>query len=829
MMAKYVIVGGVAGGATTAARLRRVDENSEIILFERGEYISYANCGLPYYLGGTISERSNLFLQTPEGFKAKFNIDIKVNCEVIKINRSKREVEVRDLNTGKVFSERYDKLVLSPGASPVKPPIPGINGGRIFTVRNVSDTDKIHNFIKDRNPGKAIVIGGGFIGLEMAENLAHKGLSVSVVEMLPQVMTVIDMDMASIVHQHIMNKGVELILNDGASSFSESNSGCELTLASGKKIISDMIVLSIGVRPETLLAKEALLNLGSYGGIEVNEFMQTSDPDIYALGDAVEINNLVINKKVLIPLAGPANKQGRIVADNIAKGNKEKYNGSTGTAIAKVFDLTVGSTGASEKLLEREKIPYDYTIIHSNSHAGYYPGAVRISIKLIFSKDKGRVLGAQAVGYDGVDKRIDVFSSYIQNKLTIHDLMEFEQSYAPPYSSAKDPVNIAAFAASNILDGSVKNVTVRELPLYNDALLLDVRNRIEIESSGTISGSINIPFEEIRSKYEELPKDRDIIIFCAVGARGYFVSKILSQKGFTKIYNLVGGYETYKNLMAPQSNPGIFNDQRQIPPNTLKTIDDNYKIISVNACGLSCPGPIMKLKEEIDRLKSGETLRITATDPGFYKDVESWCNVTGHCLVGRTNEKGIIAADIQKSDGLKDNFESQPCFKESIPVNYKDLKQHQTIIVFSDDFDKALASFVIANGALAMGKKVSMFFTFWGLNVIKKPHPPAVFKSLIGRMFGLMLPASANNLKLSKMHMFGMGTAMMRGIMKSQSIASLEEMMKSAMDVGVEIIACQMSMDIMDVKKEELLDGVNIGGVASYLERAGDSNVNLFI
>lgn len=827
-MVKYLIVGGVAGGASTAARLRRLDENAEIVLFERGEHISYANCGLPYYIGGTISERSNLFLQTPQGFKNTFNITVKVNTEVLKIDRINKEILVKDLITGKEYKEKYDKLILSPGASPVKPPIPGINSERIFTLRNVTDTDKIHDFIKENKPKKAIVIGAGFIGLETAENLTERGLDVTVVELSPQVMTVIDQDMASIVHQHIMSKGIELILNDGVKEFNTTGSHIEVLLSSSKRLNADMVVLSIGVKPETLLAKEANLKIGDFGGIEVNEYMQTTDPDIYAVGDAIEVFNPIINKKMLIPLAGPASKQARIASDNIVLGNHKKYKGSIGTAVAKIFDITVGTTGVNTRVLDKEKIPYDYTIIHSNSHAGYYPGAVRISIKLIFSKIDGTILGAQCIGYDGVDKRVDIISSYIQKKMTVYDLTEFEHSYAPPYSSAKDPVNIAAFTALNILDGSVKNITSNELPLHSEAILLDVRSKLEIESAGTIPGAINIQFEDIRDKIDNLPKDKEIIVFCAVGARGYFVSRILTQNGFNSVYNLTGGYETYKNLHEPQSNPGYFdNNQKITTDNLIDTIDDNYRKITVNACGLSCPGPIMKLKAELDKLGNGEILTITATDPGFYKDVESWCNVTGNCLISRKMEKGIVTADIRKPH--EDKAEIKTIYNTLQPSDREDITNGKTIIVFSDDFDKALASFVIANGALAMNKKVSMFFTFWGLNVIKKHKKPHIVKSIIGKAFSFMLPRSSRNLKLSKMNMFGTGPLLMRNIMKKQNVDSLEEMIKSAMSAGVEMIACQMSMDVMGVKKEELIDGVNIGGVANYLERADHSNVNLFI
>ncbi|HOV13660.1 MAG TPA: FAD-dependent oxidoreductase, partial [Spirochaetota bacterium] len=451
-MGKYLIIGGVAGGATTAARLRRVDEKSQIILFERGDYISYANCGLPYYIGGEIKERDKLFVQTPLSFGKRFNVDIRVRQEVVKIIPETKTVEIKKLDTNEIYKETYDKLVLSPGASPIKPPIPGIDSERIFTLRNVPDTDKIKDFIDKNIPKRVVIVGAGFIGLEMAENLHNKGIFVTIVEMANQVMNVIDYEMAAAVHQHLKSKNVEFYLKDGVTKFTErSDKRIMVSLSSGKEILTDMVVLSIGVKPENFLAKEANLKIGVTGGIEVNDYMQTSNPDIYALGDAIEFNNPIINKKFVIPLAGPANKQGRIVADNIVFGNKSKYSGTIATAIAKVFDLTVASTGLSEKLLKRENIPYIASITHSGSHAGYYPGAFPMTIKLLFAPDDGKILGSQIVGYDGVDKRIDVIATLLKCGKTVYDLADVEHSYAPPYSSAKDPVNIAGFAVENIL------------------------------------------------------------------------------------------------------------------------------------------------------------------------------------------------------------------------------------------------------------------------------------------------------------------------------------------------------------------------------------------
>ncbi len=819
-MAKYIIIGGVAGGATAAARLRRNDEKAEIILIEKNSYISYANCGLPYYIGGVIQGRDNLFVTSPDDFKIKFKIDVRVSQEALSIDKEKKSVTIKNLKTGETYNENYDKLILSPGASPVRPPIPGIDSDRILSLRNVDDTDKIYNFIKKNSVKKATVIGAGFIGLEMAENLAELGINVSIVEMAPQVMNVIDFDMAAIVHEHLKIKNVELYLKKGVTSFKDSTNGLDISLSTGETIKADMVILSIGVKPDTILAKNCGLALGVSGGISVNEYMATDNPDIYAVGDAVEITNPVINKKMMIPLAGPANKQARIAADNIVFGNKSVYKGAIGTAVAKVFDLTIATAGASEKLLDREKIEYESTLVHSNSHAGYYPGATRMALKVHFDKSNGKIFGAQCVGYEGVEKRIDVISAYIQNGGTVFDLEEFEHSYAPPYSSAKDPVNMAGFTAANIINGTVKVIHSKNLANLKDYLMIDVRTSLEA-ANGMIKGAVNIPFEEIRERLGEIPMDKKIVIYCAVGARGYFVSRILLQNGYKDVYNLAGGYTTYRTFVADQSNENIFDHGSNIPNKmTYSAVTDDSKVISVNACGLSCPGPIVKLREEIELLENGDCLKIEATDPGFYRDVESWCNVTGHCLVKRESDKGKIVALIQKKGEENVNNNN---------IADSKLGNSKTIVVFSDDFDRALASFVIANGALAMGKKVTMFFTFWGLNVIKKPKKPSVKKGFMGKMFGIMLPSSSKKLKLSKLNMMGMGPVMMRGIMKSQKIESLEGMIDTAVKNGVNIVACQMSMDVMGVKKGELIDAAVIGGVAAYLEKTDEAGMNLFI
>ena len=812
----YLIIGGVAGGATVAARLRRMDEKANIILFERGKYVSYANCGLPYYIGDTINNREKLFVQTAKGFTDRFRIDIRTEQEVTAIRPDKKEVEIKNLSTGETYTETYDKLVLSPGAEPLRPGIEGIGSKKIFTLRNVPDTDTIKNYVNTENPKRAIVVGGGFIGLEMAENLHDLGIQVDVVEMANQVMAPLDFSMAAIVHRQLTDKGVGLHLEDGVSRFEEKDGGVTVHLRSGKQIATDMVLLSIGVRPETKLAKDAGLAIGERGGIAVNDYMQTSDADIYALGDAVEVRHLVTGQPALIPLAGPANKQGRIVADNIVFGNKKKYPGSIGTSIAKVFDLTVAAAGANAKLLQRNNIPYISSYTHGASHAGYYPGAVPLSIKILFAPENGKLLGAQIVGFNGVDKRIEMLAQVIQRGGTVHDLAELEHAYAPPYSSAKDPVNMAGFIAENILNKKSRIILWRELAeLPADTIRIDVRTHDEYKL-GTIPGFINIPVDELREHLDELPKEKPIVVTCAVGLRGYLAYRILVQNGFKHVRNLSGGYKTWSVATAPIKE--IVSHKPEIPESTsYGNSDSQINLLKVDACGLMCPGPVMQLKKNYEALKIGEQLQITATDQAFGKDVTSWCKMTGAELVALENKNGVVAATIRKQE------KTASC---EISRNNADNK---TLIVFSDDLDKALASFVIANGAASTGKKVTMFFTFWGLNVIKKQHKPTVTKDIFGKMFGWMLPTHSGKLKLSKMNMGGAGSWMMRLIMKRKRIDSLESLIQQAIDNGVEMIACTMSMDVMGVQKEELMDNVTLGGVASYLERAEEANVNLFI
>ena len=809
---KVIIIGGVAGGATTAARIRRVDESAEIILLEKGKYISYANCGLPYYIGGVIEEREKLFVQTPEAFSTRFRVDVRTENEVIFIDRKRKTVTVRQ-SSEDTYEESYDKLLISTGASPVRPPLPGIDLSGIFTLRNVADTDKIKAYINNHAPRQAVVVGAGFIGLEMAENLHAQGAKVSIVEMGNQVMAPIDFSMASLVHQHLMDKGVNLYLEQAVASFERDGKGLKVNFKNGQSIAADIVILSIGVRPETNLARAAELTIGPADGIAVNDYLQTSDESIYAIGDAIEYRHPITGKPWLNYLAGPANRQGRIAADNIL-GAKVVYEGSIGTSIAKVFDMTVASTGLPGKRLRVEGIDYMSSTIHPSSHAGYYPDAMPMSIKITFDKQTGRLYGGQIVGYDGVDKRIDELALVIKHEGTIYDLMKVEQAYAPPFSSAKDPVALAGYVAEDIITGKTNPVYWRELRdiEMENKFLLDVRTSDEF-ALGTLPGAVNIPLDELRDRLTELPEDRMIYTFCAVGLRGYLAYRILIQHGFEKVRNLSGGLKTYRAATAPI----IIHEDNGSEIETSAATVTAAKTIRVDACGLQCPGPILKMKKTMDGLASGERVEITSTDPGFPRDAAAWCSSTGNQLISKEASGGKSVVIIEKGEPKSCNIVTT-CEGKG-----------KTFIMFSDDLDKALATFVLANGAAATGQKVTIFFTFWGLNVIKKLQKPKVEKDIFGKMFGMMLPSSSKKLKLSKMSMGGIGGKMMRYIMKEKGIDSLESLRQQALENGVEFIACQMSMDVMGVKQEELLDDVTIGGVATYMERADNANVNLFI
>ena len=540
-MKKILITGGVAGGATAAARIRRLDENAEIILLERGEYISFANCGLPYYIGGSIKKREDLLVTTAEDFSLRYRIDIRPFSEVVAIAPDEKTVDIKEVKTGKIYREHYDRLILSPGAAPLKPAIEGIDDERIFTLRNIPDTDRIKHRVDNLAPRSAVVVGGGFIGLEMAENLAHRGLKVTLVEMADQVMAPLDFEMAHLVHTHLIEKGVDLVLKNGVKRFIPGKDGIGVETSDGRIIECGMVLFAAGVSPENKLAKDAGLDMGERGGIRVNDALLTSDPFIYAVGDAIETRDYITGAPAMIPLAGPANKQGRIAADNVS-GRRSTFKGALGTAVAKVFDLTVASTGKNEKSLKSLGIPYKKSYTTSGSNASYYPGAESMSIKLLFSPANGRILGAQIVGGKGVDKRIDVIATAIRGSLSVYDLEELELAYAPPYSSAKDPVNIAGFVAANILKGDMEPIYPEDIAGLDPAahVLLDLRTPLERRLNGALQNAVNIPIDDLRTKLGDLAKDKTYILYCAVGLRGYIGYRILTQNGF-RAKNLSGG------------------------------------------------------------------------------------------------------------------------------------------------------------------------------------------------------------------------------------------------------------------------------------------------
>lgn len=847
---RILVVGGVAGGATFAARARRLSEEAEIIIFEKDEYISFANCGLPYHIGKEITCRDALLLQTPKAMKQRYNIDVRVKNEVIAINRNDKNIMIKNLLTNETYQEHYDVLVLSPGAKPFVPPLEGLNFNNnshlhsdnlgIFTLRNMQDMDNINQWIENHNVKNAVIVGGGYIGLEMIEALHNRNISIDLLELAPQVMNVIDQEMATLIHHELLDHGIKLHLNSALKSVSQQQDSNKLEIKFTynnvtEQLETDLIILAIGVKPEITLAKNAGLTIGNLGGIVVDEYLRTNDENIYALGDAIEVKDFTTETSALIPLAGPANRQGRIVADNIFI-KPTKYIATQGTGICKIFDLTVGTTGVNEKTLLRNKLEYEKIYLHSNDHASYYPNATPITCKILFHPKTGKIYGVQAIGIKGVDKRIDVFASAIRDKLTVFDLQNYELSYAPPFGSAKDLVNYAGFIAGNVIDGTSK---VCHASYINDnhqaihkqeIILLDVRTPAEF-TSGTISNSINIPLDELRQRLPELPQNKEIIVFCKVGLRGYLACRILQQHNFN-CKNLSGGYKTYL-LFNPlydfkqhymekcQTMNNPFEDQQIFDLDTLKAN------CSIDASNLQCPGPIQQLQLALNNLQDGEILEILTSDKGFLRDAQSWCQATNNKYLG-SKKHNVQQQKTFICKGINNNMDDNNSFSSN-NLNQNHNAKHMTIVVFSNDLDKALASFIIANGASSMGYKVTIFFTFWGLNILRKDNPQNIKKTFIEKILGFMMPRGAKKLALSKMHFCGIGTAMIKNIMHQKNVTSLPELINTAKNNGIELIACNMTMELMGIKHEELIDNVTLGGVATYIQNASQGGINLFI
>lgn len=805
---RIVIVGGVAGGASAAARLRRLDEHASITLIERGADVSFANCGLPYHIGGEIEDRGKLSVQTPASLRAQLAIDVQARTEAISIDRETKTLRIHKLDTDVEEDLGYDKLILSPGATPLKPPLEGIDLPGIYTLRNLQDMDRIKAAAESAQ--SVLVIGAGFIGLEMAEQLIHLHKDVTLIELVEQVLPQMDAEMVRAVEQELMDNGVRLLLGDGISGFSQGD-GTVLSaqLNSGKTITADMVILSIGVRPENQLAKDAGLELGARGHIRTNAHMQTSDPNVYAVGDASETFDPILGGPTAIALGGPANRQGRTAADHIVLGERARpYPGSIGTSIVRVFDVAAGVTGHSEKRLQQMEVEYSKTIITDFNHASYFPGATHLTVKVLWEKSTGRILGGQANGIEGVDKRLDVLATAIKGRLTVDDLEHLELAYAPPFGVAKDPLNTAGFSANNIRSGKLR--PVYSLAAAEGSQLLDARPA-EMAKLKPIPGAVNIPYPELRQRLGELDKSKPVTTICALGKMSYFAARILTQNGFN-VQTHVGGWKTEQRPQPPTSTENPMNESELTPAASVG------ETILLDCTGMACPGPILRVKEAAATLAAGQVLEVRASDAGFKNDLPAFCKANGYECLSVEKDKGIVTGRLSRG--------------AACPVAATPSKSGNgaTIVVFSGELDKAMAAYVIANGAVAMGGKATLFFTFWGLNVLRKDPAPAVGgKSFMDKMFGWMLPRGANKLPLSKMHMGGLGTWMMKDRMAGKNLPNLPGLMEDARKAGIRLVACTMSMEAMGIREEELIDGVELGGVAEYLGAASETNANLFI
>ncbi|MBX7257583.1 MAG: FAD-dependent oxidoreductase [Candidatus Hydrogenedentes bacterium] len=809
MSKRVVVVGGVAGGMSCAARIKRLDDRAEVTVYEKGNDVSFANCGMPYYIGGTIADRGSMLVQGLASLQGRYGLDIRVRHEVTRIDRDEKTVEVKNLDTGAVLSTPYDVLVLSPGAAPFRPPIPGADSPKAFVLNDLSDMDRIAQAVSGAK--HACVIGAGFIGLELVENLRHRGLDVSLVEMLDHVMPRMDAEMTQPLLQELQLHGVNVYLEETAQAIEDGR----VVLKSGKRIESDFVCLCVGVRPTSKLAQDAGLDVNERGYIRVNAQQQTSDPSIYAVGDVVEVTDWVDGKPTAIALAGPANRQGRIAADVIC-GRDTAYRGSQGTGIVKVFNLAAAQTGQTEQQLKAGKTVYRRVYVHPMQHPRYYPGAQPVSTKVLFAPD-GKILGAQVVGTEGVDVMINALAMAQRSGMSVEDLEHAELAYSPQWGGAKHGVNMVGFVASNVLKGDVELVEADDAP--KDLLWLDVREPAEAEA-GAIPGAMLISVDQLRSRVNELPKDREIGVYCAVGLRGYIACRFLKQHGF-RARNLNGGFRTW--AWYHRKPAATVQKAEPKPPASPQSanLESAGKKTELDVTGMQCPGPIVKVKEAIENMSVGDILEVTATDAGFAYDMPAWCKSTGHELIAVRPEGNRYVVDVKKRAVAAPSS----CAAPSHAAN----RSGKTLVVFSGDLDRAMASFVIANGAAAMGSEVTMFFTFWGLNVLRKEQAPPVKKGLLDRMFGMMMPRGAERLRLSQMNMGGMGTKMMKYVMKQKNVMSLPELIASAKKAGVRMVACSMSLDVMGLKQEELVDGVEIGGVGMYLGQAERAGVNLFV
>ncbi|MFH1497402.1 MAG: FAD-dependent oxidoreductase [Verrucomicrobiota bacterium] len=813
-----MIIGGVAAGASAAARARRLSETARICVVERGPDVSFANCGLPYHVGGEIADRAKLAVQTPASLSALLDIEVLVRTEAASIDRERKIVVVRDLANGGGRELPYDRLVLAPGASPLRPPLPGIDDPRVLTLRNLQDMDRIKAAAGEA--GSALVIGAGFIGLEMAEQLRRIGKTVTLVEAFDQVLPPLDPEMAAPVAEAMRAGGVELVLGDAIAEFADVDGGLVATLRSGRRLAAHLVVLAIGVRAEGGLAEAVGLEMGARGTIKVDPFMRTSDPDIYAAGDVVESFDRLTGAPMNLPLGGPANRQGRLIADHIFRPEQVRpYPGHVGTAIVRAFDVAAGLTGWTEKRLRQAGVPHRVSVVTDYQHASYFPGAVPLTLKLLWSPEDGRVLGAQAVGPDGVDKRLDVIATALAGKLTIDDLAELELAYAPPFGSARDVVNTAGFAAQNARDGLVRPVDA----LPEGRRVLDVRPTA-LAGLSPLPGALNIPLPELRKRLDEVDRGQPWVTVCAMGKNSYFAARILAQSGHD-VVSLAGGVRL-RSLLAPAAQPAP-------PPDAARAVEPGGAAVllsapsvtdSLDCTGMSCPGPLLRVKAACEKLPAGGELVVTASDPGFAADVAAFARSTGLELLGVERAKGIVTARLRRPAN------AGQAAQEAIASPAGVRRKGATAVVFSGEMDKVMAALVIANGAAAMGGRVTLFFTFWGINALRREQPVAVpGKSVLDRMFGFMLPRGLGVLPLSKLNFMGAGRRLMKYNMASKNLPDLAGLLGAARLAGVRLVVCTMSMEAMGIRAEELIDGVEFGGVADYLESAEQTGANLFI
>ncbi len=799
---KYVIVGGVAAGASAAARLRRLDENCEIVLVEKGEYISFANCGLPYHIGNVIPDRQSLLVMSAKNFAKRFNTRVLVKSEVTQIDRANKKVAV--CHNGETSWENYDKLLLATGSSPVKLPIPGSDDPAVLHLWTIPDMDQI---ILQANQARDVVVAGaGFIGLEIAENLKLRNLNVTIVEYGDQVMSPFDKEMSSYLAQELVNHGIRLELGAKLETMERDGKTLHLKLSTGKTLNADLVIMSTGVKPNSQLAQAAGLELGGRGHIKVNDHLQTKDPDIYAAGDVIEVLDPIFGGQTAIALAGPANKQGRIAADNLT-GKMQSYHGTLGASVIKIGKLAAASVGYNEKRLKTITTDYYKIYTHPGSNASYYPGGTMMHLKILFGKD-GKIFGAQAVGVKGVDKRIDVIATAMRCGKTVTDLAELELCYAPPYNSAKDPVNFLGMIGENILKNLSSPVYVDAIPA--DAQLVDVREVEEYEQ-GTIPGAVNIPLGQLRDRLAEIDANKFIVIFCRVGLRGYVAERILKQKNY-RCGNLSGGMLTYQAFHAEIKEPPACHAPIKVAAAT------ECPVLDVRT--LSCPGPVVRLAKTIKELPVNGELKLLAQS-GFEPDLVNYLKSNHLDLLSLDNKEDHLEAIIRKPAAC---VAAAPAAAAIAPA-----KDGAAIILFSNDLDKAMAALIVSCGMAAAGMPVTIFFTFWGLSVLRKNPGPVVRKKLMDHMFGWMLPKGVTKLALSKMNMLGMGTLMMKQVMAQQNVPTLPELLQQARELNVKFVACEMAMNVMGLKREELIDIDEVVGVASFAEIARNSNHTLFI